>query len=294
MLERFIYRKIKLIYRLISQTKATKKEEYYYQNLLPQKGIDEVREDVEKWAKQRKDEIEDLKKNEQFRREFLQNLGHELKTPLFAIQGYVHTLQEGAVYNNDVNMRFLESANKNVNRLVDLVESLNEISKLESGVIELRYSHFVIQDLVKEIFEIMTMRQDGKNLKFGFKKNTNSATYVYADKNKIKQVITNLVDNAVKYSNETGHIDAGIYEIEDGRVLIEISDNGSGIAEEQLGRVFERFYRTDAARNRKIGGSGLGLSISKHIIEAHGESIHARSTIGVGSTFGFTLREGKG
>ena len=292
-LQKFIYNKIKTIYRLIYQTKATKREEFYYRNILPRKGIDEVREDVEQWATQRNLEIDNLKRNEQFRREFLQNLSHELKTPLFAIQGYVQTLQDGALYNNDVNVKFLDSANKNVIRLVDLVESLDEISKLESGIIEIKYSNFNIQDLIKEVFDLVAMKHNNKPIIFGFKKNTGPAsTTVYADKNKIKQVLTNLVDNAVKYSKEEGTIEASVYTIEDDLVLVEISDTGNGIPAEHIGRVFERFYRTDSARNRGIGGSGLGLSISKHIIEAHHQNIHARSKVGVGSTFGFTLQKG--
>ena len=289
-LERFIYRKIKLIYKFIYQTKASKREEFYYKNILPQKGIDEVREDVEKWAEQRKQEIESLKQNEQFRREFLQNLSHEFKTPIFAIQGYVDTLLSGALNNPEVNKKFLENASRNVERLVNLVDDLDEISKLESGTQPLHKSAFTIQDLISEVFASLSIKADKAGINTRFKKGCDAPPVtVDADKEKIRQVLINLVDNAIKYGKSGGEIEASIYRLDGERILIEISDDGHGIAEEHLPRIFERFYRTDLARSRKEGGSGLGLAICKHIIEAHGHNIHVRSKIDVGTTFGFTL-----
>jgi two-component system, OmpR family, phosphate regulon sensor histidine kinase PhoR len=289
MVQQFIYRKIKLIYKLISQTKASKREEFYYKNILPQKSMDEVREDVEDWARQKKAEIEILQQNEAYRKEFLQNLSHELKTPIFAIQGYVDTLLNGALENPAVNRKFLNSTSRNIDRLVNLADDLDEISRLEGGEQKLLEQNFVIQELIKDVYESLAIKADEKQIKLTIKKGCEVPLTVNADKEKIRQVIINLVDNAIKYGKQNGVIEASIYKIDRKRVLIEITDDGMGIAEEHLGRIFERFYRTDAARSRKIGGSGLGLAICKHIIEAHGQAMHVRSTIDVGTTFGFTL-----
>ena len=288
-LQKFIYRKIKLIYKLIYQTKASKREEFYYKNILPQKGIDEVREDVVSWALQRKAEIEILQQNEAYRKEFLQNLSHELKTPIFAIQGYVDTLLNGAINNSNVNVKFLQSASRNVQRMVSLVDDLDEISKLESGEQQVTPGLFVIQELAREVFESLLIKSKEKNIKCIIKKGCELPLTVYADKEKIRQVLINFVANSIKYGKQNGLTEASFYNVDGKNVLIEISDDGAGIAEDHLPRIFERFYRTDLARSRKEGGSGLGLSICKHIIEAHQQNIHVRSKIDVGSTFGFTL-----
>ncbi len=293
MMQQFVYRKIKLIYKLIYQTKASKREEFYYKNILPQKSIDEVREDVEEWAEQKKTEIETLQQNEVYRKEFLQNLSHELKTPIFAIQGYVHTLLGGAIDNVEVNKKFLNSTSRNIDRLVNLVDDLDEISKLESGEQLLYKENFVIQELIKDVFESLVLKAEEKQMKLLIKKGCEVPLSVNADKEKIRQVLINLIDNAIKYGKQNGSVEASIYKIEDKKVLIEISDDGIGISEDHISRIFERFYRTDAARSRKVGGSGLGLSICKHIIEAHGHTIHVRSTVDVGTTFGFTLDKRK-
>lgn len=287
--QRFIYRKIKLIYKFIYQTKASKKEEMYNKYILPQKSIDEVREDVEEWADQRKKEIESLKKNEQFRKEFLQNLSHEFKTPVFAIQGYVDTLLQGALENPEVNKRFLEKAGKNVERLVTLIQDLDEISKLERGELKLYKQNFIIQDVIREVFESISLKAEQQQISFSLKKGCEQPIAVHADKEKIRQVIINLIDNAIKYGKYNGHVLASAYNTDGKNILIEISDDGMGISERNLGRIFERFYRTQEGRNRDVTGSGLGLAICKHIIEAHGHSIHVRSKENVGTTIGFTL-----
>lgn len=289
MVQRFVYRKIKLIYKLIYQTKASKREEFYYSHILPQKSIDEVREDVEKWAEQRKAEIEVLKQNEAYRKEFLQNLSHELKTPIFAIQGYVDTLLNGALNNPEVNSKFLNRTSKNIDRLVNLVDDLDEISKLERGELKLNRSNFVIQDLIRDVYESLQIKAEEKQIKLLIKKGCELPLTVYADREKLHQVLSNLIDNAIKYGKPNGVIESSAYKVDGKRILIEVSDDGSGIAESHLSRIFERFYRTDLARSRKIGGSGLGLAICKHIIEAHGQTIHVRSTLDVGTTFGFTM-----
>ena len=288
-LQRFIYRKIKIIYKFIYQTKATKKEEFFYKNILPQKSIEEVSADVQKWAMQRKDEIEMLRANEQFRKEFLMNLAHELRTPIFSVQGYVDTLLGGALEDKEVNKKFLNNASKSIDRLVRLVDDLDEISKLESGKIPVIQESFVIQDLIKDVYEEFLLKAKERGILLSFKKGTERPIYVNADKQKIKQVLVNLIENAIKYGNDQGSVIAGCYEMDDKHVYIEISDDGPGIAEEHLPRIFERFYRADRSRARAIGGTGLGLAIVKHIIDAHGQTVNVRSKQGVGSSFGFTL-----
>jgi two-component system phosphate regulon sensor histidine kinase PhoR len=288
-IQNFIYRKIKLIYKFIHQTKASKKEEMYYKYILPQKSIDEVREDVEAWGEQRRKEIELLKQNETFRKEFLQNLSHEFKTPVFAIQGYMDTLLEGAIENPEVNRRFLEKAAKNVERLVNLIKDLDEISKLERGELKLKKTNFVVQDLIKEVFESLSWKAEQRQITFSIKKGCEHPITVHADKEKIRQVLINLVDNTIKYGKFNGSTVASIYNMDDRNILIEISDDGMGISEANLDRIFERFFRTTEGRGREVTGSGLGLAICKHIIEAHGHSIHVRSKENVGTTIGFTL-----
>jgi two-component system, OmpR family, phosphate regulon sensor histidine kinase PhoR len=289
MLERFIYRKIKLIYKFIYQTKATRKEETYYKYVLPQKSIDEVREDVEAWAEENKQEIELLRKNEQFRKEFLQNLSHEFKTPVFAIQGYVDTLLNGALENPEVNKKFLKKTARNVERLTNLLSDLDEISSLERGELVLYKQNFVVQELVREVFESLSLKADERNIHFSIKKGCESPLSVHADKEKIRQVLTNLAENSVKYGKLGGSIVASMYNTDGKHILIELSDDGIGINERHLPRIFERFYRTEEGRSIDVTGSGLGLAICKHIIEAHGQTIHVRSREDIGTTIGFTL-----
>jgi two-component system, OmpR family, phosphate regulon sensor histidine kinase PhoR len=288
-LEKFIYRKIKLIYKLIHQTKATKKEEVYFKYILPRKSIDDVREDVEKWGEKQNEEIEVLKKNEAYRKEFLQNLAHEFKTPIFAIQGYVDTLLDGAMEDASVSQKFLENTATNVERLVNLMNDLDEISRLERGEQLLYKQNFAIQDLIREVFESLSIKMNDRMMRAIIKKGCEYPIVVFADKEKIRMVLINLVENAGKYGRSNGAIVASIYKTDERHVLVEISDDGIGIEEEHLLRIFERFYRTDAARSRDRGGTGLGLAICKHIIEAHSQSIHVRSTPDVGTTIGFTL-----
>jgi two-component system phosphate regulon sensor histidine kinase PhoR len=292
-MEKFIHRKIKLIYKFIHQTKATRKEEVYFKYILPKKSIDEVHEDVERWGNKQTEEIELLRKNEAFRKEFLQNLSHEFKTPIFAIQGYIDTLLNGAMDDVKVRRRFLENTERNVERLVNLVNDLDEISKLERGEQLLLKQNFVIQDLIREVFESLSINMHDKNMRTGIKKGCEYPTLVFADKEKIRMVLLNLVENASKYGKQNGSITASIYKTDGRHVLVEVTDDGIGIEEEHLQRIFERFYRTDSARSRDKGGTGLGLAICKHIIEAHDQAIHVRSTPDVGTSIGFTLEARK-
>ncbi len=290
-LEKFIYRKIKLIYKLIHQTKATKKEEVYFKYILPQKGIDEVREDVEKWGEKRNEEIEMLKKNEAYRKEFLQNLAHEFKTPIFAIQGYVDTLLNGAMDDSFIRKKFLENTAKNVERLVSLMNDLDEISTLERGEQLLYKQNYVIQDLIREIFESLSIKTNSKNVRTAIKKGCESPITVFADKEKIRMVLINLVENATKYGKTGGSIVASIYKIDEKNVLIEISDDGIGIEEEHLMRIFEG----GSYRNRRRSAAGIravpvwGWPFASISWRPTGQSIHVRSRPDVGTTIGFTL-----
>jgi two-component system phosphate regulon sensor histidine kinase PhoR len=289
LLEYFIYRKIKLIYKLISQTKASKREEAYQKYVLPRKGIDDVREDVEEWAAQKAKEIQDLQSNEAFRKEFLQNLSHEIKTPIFAIQGYLELLGDGAMDDAITGPKFVQQAQSNVQRLVQLLSDVDAITNLEINKDPILKQSFIIQDIILEAVNNLSVKWIKKNIQFQFKKGSETPTSVFADKNKIYQVLVNILSNAAKYGKIDGQVIASVYKMEDQKILIEISDDGTGIAEEHLPRLFERFYRTDDARAREIGGTGLGLAICKHIVEAHGETIHVRSAVNVGTTLGFTL-----
>ncbi len=288
-LDFFVYRKIKLIYKLIAQTKATKREEAYQKYILPRKGMDEVREDVEAWAVQKANEIATLQSNEEFRKEFLQNLSHEIKTPIFAIQGYLELLSDGEINNPAQRDKFVHQAQANVLRLVQLLNDVDTITNLEISKDPILKHSFVIQDLIHEVAQNLSVKGLKKNIQFHFKKGSESPTTVFADKNKIYQVLVNIFSNAAKYGKIDGQIIASVYKLEEGKVLIEISDDGIGIAEEHIPRLSERFYRTDDARSRDIGGTGLGLAICKHILEAHQETMHIRSTVNVGTTVGFTL-----
>lgn len=288
-LERFIYRKIKLIYKFIQRTKATPREETYYKYVLPPKSMDEVREEVEAWAAANEKEIAILKQNERFRKEFLQNLSHEFKTPVFAIQAYVDTLLQGALDKPEVNKKFLEKTASNIERLTNLLNDLDEISSLERGELILYKQNFVVQELIREVYESLSLIAETNSITCSIKKGCESPLTVFADKEKLRQVITNLVENSIKYGKKNGHIVASIYKTDGKHILVEISDDGIGISEKNLSRVFERFYRTEEGRSIDITGSGLGLAICKHIIEAHGQTIHVRSRINIGTTIGFTL-----
>lgn len=293
-LQRFIYRKIKIIHKLIYQTKATRKEAFFYDTILPQKSLEEVSQDVARWAMKRREEIDVLRANEKFRKEFLSNLAHELRTPVFTVQGYVETLLNGAINDPEVNMKFLTNASRGVDRLARLVDDLSKISQLESGNTLIVPENFVIQHLIQEVFDELFLKASEKNIKFSYKKGTEAPLEVYADKEKIKQVLINLAENAIKYGHENGLITAGCYLVDEKNIYVEISDNGPGIDSEHLPRLFERFYRADKSRSRSIGGgTGLGLAIVKHIVEAHGQTVNVRSKKDVGSSFGFTLSKGR-
>lgn len=291
--QRYIYSKIRLIYKLIHNLKLGKDLKDALGDKMSADPINDMEQQVRDWAKQKKREIDQLKEQERFRREFLANVAHEFKTPLFALQGYVEALQDGMMQ-EDVEMagQFLKKASSNLDRLSFLIKDLDEISKLESGQLLINYHKFDLVVLVREVLESMEDKASAHHISLTFKEKYQYPAMVRADREKIRQVFVNLVSNSIKYGKQGGETDIRIYELFE-TVLVEVTDDGIGIEEKNLPRVFERFYRTDKSRSRKIGGSGLGLSIVKHIIEAHEQTINVRSTEGVGTTFAFTLEKAK-
>lgn len=289
--QRYIYGKIKLIYKLIHNLKLGKDLKEALGEKMSDDPINDVEQQVRDWAKEKKKEIDRLKEQERFRREFLSNVSHEFKTPLFALQGYVDALQDGMMQEDmEMATQFLKKASSNLDRLSFLVKDLDEISKLESGQIKINYQRFDLIQLVKEVLESMEDKAFAHGITLVFKEKYQHPTTVRADSEKLRQVFVNLISNSIKYGKRGGQTDIRIYELFE-TVLVEVTDDGIGIEEKNLPRVFERFYRTDRSRSRKIGGSGLGLSIVKHIIEAHQQTINVRSTEGVGTTFAFTLEK---
>lgn len=255
--------------------------------------IQSAEDEVRQWANQRISEISKLQEQEKFRREFLSNISHEFKTPLFAIQGYIETLQDGLIVEDPVTSKqFLNKASKNIDRLTYLINDLDEISKLETGKIVLNIEKFDINNLILETKDQLIDKANQHNIQIEFNGKGNSPVFVKGDRQKIQQVLVNLIDNSIKYGKEAGKTRINLFHLID-QVLIEVTDNGFGIEEKNIPRVFERFFRTDESRSRDQGGSGLGLSIVKHIIEAHNQTVNARSTEGIGSTFGFTLAKAK-
>ncbi|MEY4876246.1 MAG: hypothetical protein RL708_1395 [Bacteroidota bacterium] len=293
LVEQFIYRRIKLIYKSIHSLKLGKDLKDALGEKISDDPLGDVEKEVENWGIDKKDELEDLQKLEKFRREFLANLSHEFKTPLFSIQGYLHTLIDGAIDDKNVNKKFLEKSANSVERLVNLVSDLEEISKLEKGEIKIVYEDFDVHKLAEDVMDELEEKANRNKIKFGIKKGTDRSWKVNADKEKIRQVITNLIDNSIKYGKQDGETVISFYDMDE-NILIEITDNGIGVNEEHLPRLFERFYRVDKSRSRDAGGTGLGLAIVKHIIEAHNQVINVRSTMNIGSTFGFTLRKAEG
>lgn len=254
---------------------------------LGDEPLQQMQMEVSDWMKTRATEIEDLKKLENYRREFLGNVSHELKTPIFNIQGYISTLLDGGLEDPNINRNYLQRADKSVARMINIVEDLESISKLEVGQLIVDPTPFDIYALVMEIYYAQEMAAKTKNIKLVFR-DPYKAVYVNADKDRIRQVIVNLITNTIKYGKEGGETETRFYDIDE-NVLVEIADNGIGIPKEHLPRLFERFYRVDKGRSREQGGTGLGLAIVKHLLEAHGQTINVRSSEGVGSTFSFTL-----
>lgn len=284
--ERFIYRRVKKIYddlTLLESTSITKGAITTDMITLTQ--------EIDKFARDKKIEIESLKVREQYRKEFLGNVSHELKTPLFTVQGYILTLLDGAMEDKNLREKYLERASKGVERLGYIVKDLDMITKLEVGDLSLNVEAFDIIELVENVFDMLEMKAAKKRITLTFDAKYSNPILVHADKERIQQVLANLIVNSIKYGREKGTTEISIENLIKGKVIVRVTDNGEGIAKKDLSRIFERFFRVDKSGSRKEGGSGLGLSIVKHIIEAHDEKIYLESEIGVGSEFSFTLNK---
>lgn len=287
LLNRFIFEKIRPIYQTIHDLNIS--DEKIMDDIEERDIVEEVNKEVDSWVKRKTTEISHLKELEKYRKEFLGNVSHELKTPIFNIQGYVLTLLDGALEDPAINHKYLERTEKSINRLISIVEDLEEISKLEAGVLKLSKEKFNIVQLVDEVFEAQEIRAKERKAKLQFLKHYDKPIWVKADKKKLYQVITNLVVNSINYGKEGGKTTVSFTDMMD-RVLVEVADNGVGIPAKDIPRIFERFYRVDKSRSRDQGGTGLGLAIVKHIIEAHEQSINVKSKVNEGTTFGFTLK----
>ncbi|MFW5674491.1 MAG: sensor histidine kinase [Rikenellaceae bacterium MAG02] len=284
---KFIYDKIRLIYKNIA-TKRLGDDKQPIQEWVKGDVLNRVQQDVERWLELKNLEIATLKELENFRKDFLANVSHELKTPLTTLQGYVETLIDGAIADPEVNLKYLQRSSFTIERMISMVEDLETITKLEQNSDHLKIEKFDFISLVKEVLDMMELKANTRNIKMIIQNHTTIPVYVLADVEKIRQVLVNLIDNSIKYGKEFGNTFIKIYYFEQ-NLLIEVEDNGIGIPEEHLQRIFERFYRVDKSRSREVGGTGLGLAIVKHIIEAHGQHINLRSKVGIGTTFTFTL-----
>ncbi len=287
---RYVYRRIKLLYKIIHKFKVGSKGKSPAKASIHEKIFENAELDVVKWADSQNKQLEELKTLENYRREFLGNVSHELKTPIFNIQGYLHTLLDGALYDEEINRNYLLRAAKNTERLQTIVEDLEAISKLESEEMVLDLTRFDIKVLAQEVLEDLELQASMKQVKLQFKDGADKHFMVKADKEYIRQVLNNLIANSIKYGKARGLTKIGFYDM-DRYILIEVADNGIGIEQKHLNHLFDRFYRVDKSRSREVGGSGLGLAIVKHIIEAHNQTINVRSTPGLGSTFGITLEK---
>ena len=283
--ERFIYKRVLKIYEDVSLLDPNKLNKT---NVTP--DIESLSKEMQKFAEDKQLEIQSLNERENYRREFLGNVSHELKTPLFTVQGYILTLIEGAAEDKEIRERYLERANIGVERLTSIVKDLDMISKLESNDLNLTIQPFNCLVLIQSIFDLFEMKIKKKNMTLRFDKLYEFPIFVMGDPEKIEQVLINLIVNSIKYGKIGGIIMISVISTGKNLIAIKVKDNGEGIKKQNIGRIFERFYRVDQSRSREQGGSGLGLSIVKHIIEAHKQTITLESEYGKGSEFTFTLR----
>ncbi|MCF6280346.1 MAG: ATP-binding protein [Flavobacteriaceae bacterium] len=284
--EKFIYRRIKKIYDEVSLLNV---DDLNKSSITT--NMETLSEEVKKFAENKQIEIATLKERESYRREFLGTISHELKTPLFTVQGYILTLLDGAINDKQIREKYLQRAEKGVERLVAIVEDLDMISKLESNELGLKIEQFNIIELIQGVFDLLEMKAKKREIIVRFNKNYDVPVLVKGDVKRIEQVLINLIVNSIKYGSINGITTVSIEPYKQQKLLINIADNGEGIEKKHLSRLFERFYRVDQSRSREQGGSGLGLSIVKHIIEAHNETILVESEFGKGSTFSFTLKK---
>lgn len=288
-IENFINRKIKVIYRTIHTLKSPKgpgKDEIDMQ----QDFLGEINLEVKKWAEEKAAEIRELRRRDDFRKEFIGNLAHELKTPIFNIQGYILTLIEGALDDPEINQKFLMRASRSVDRMIMITNDLDTISQFESGQIDLKLQKTDIVELAKEVIDGLEMSAKHRRVKVRLNRVYDKPVWVKADRFRISQVFMNLIHNAINYGKEGGECVISFDDLDE-NILIEVTDNGPGIEAQHLPRLFERFYRVDKSRSKNMGGTGLGLAIAKHIVEAHGQSITVRSEVGKGTILSFTLEK---
>jgi len=286
--DRFIYSKIRLIYKSIYSVKASKMNRQRFRSNL--NILDNVEKEVANWGEEKQKEIERLKQLEEYRKDFIGNVSHELKTPLFNVQGYVSTLIEGGLDDPAINKEYLRRTEVSVERLIKIVEDLDEIAQLESGHLLLNNLRFDIVAVTCDVVEMLERQAHEKKIQVTVNK-PDKSIWVHADRDKIRQVLMNIIDNTIRYGQEQGGRTKISFFDMDENILVEVTDNGIGIEQEDMPRVFERFYRTSRGREISGKGKGLGLAIVKHIIEAHQQTINVRSTIGLGTTFGFTLKK---
>lgn len=286
--ERFIYRRVKKIYDDVSLLESSS-----FRNKSITTDMATLTREVEKFARDKKIEIETLKIREEYRREFLGNVSHELKTPLFTVQGYILTLLDGAMKDKVLCKKYLQRAEKGVERLIYIVQDLDMITKLEVGDLNLTFTRFNIIEVIQNVFDLLEMKADVKGIMLMFDVKYIKPIMVYGDQEKVQQVITNLVVNSIKYGKENGSTEVSIEDLVNNKIIVRVKDNGEGIEKKNIPRLFERFFRVDKSGARTEGGSGLGLAIVKHIIEAHDEKIYVESEFGKGSEFSFTLEKTK-
>jgi two-component system, OmpR family, phosphate regulon sensor histidine kinase PhoR len=286
--EKFIYKRIKKIYDDVTLLDATT---FHRQQITT--DMETLTREVQRFAENKKLEIETLKIREHYRKEFMGNVSHELKTPLFTVQGYILTLLDGAMKDKAVRKKYLQRANKGVERLIYIVKDLDLITKLEVGDLILNQEEFNIVETVQNAFDLLEMKASRKNITLEFDKVYEQSILVKADRERIQQILTNLIDNSIKYGKVDGTTEIGIEDLVQNKVIIRVTDNGEGIEEDKISRLFERFFRVDKSGSREEGGSGLGLAIVKHLVEAHNEKIYVESQFGVGSEFSFTLERAK-
>mgnify|MGYP002795046436 FL=1 len=285
-LEKFIFKRIKKIYDSVSILDTSD-----FNKTPITTDIDTLSRDVQTFAKNKQLQIKNLNLREDYRREFLGNISHELKTPLFTVQGYLLTLADGAINDKKISKKYIKRANKGVERLIAIVKDLDMISKLESADLHLNKEPFDVVALVKNIFELLEMKAKKRNITLTFNKKYRFPIMAIGDEEKIEQVLINLLVNSIKYGKIDGITTVSIESLRKDKLLVKVKDDGEGIEAKHLPRIFERFYRVDSSRSREQGGSGLGLAIVKHIIEAHDEAIFAESEFKKGSTFSFTLEK---
>jgi two-component system phosphate regulon sensor histidine kinase PhoR len=284
--EHFIYKRVKKIYDDVSLLDSSTLSS---QSITTDMAT--LTREVKKFTTDKKIEIENLKVREEYRREFMGNISHELKTPLFTVQGYLSTLLDGAMKDKALQKKYIERAEKGVERLIYIVEDLDMISKLEMGQLNLEKSNFNIVELIQNVFDLLEMNADKKNIILMFDQKYSKSINVFADQEKIQQALTNLITNSIKYGKENGTTEVAIEDLVENKIIVRIKDNGEGIEQQHIPRLFERFFRVDKSGSRREGGSGLGLSIVKHIIEGHNEKIYVESEFSKGSEFSFTLEK---